>query len=191
MRDFPHDCGMVDTYASCLHNNGLWTCSIVFIVVPVTEYLYMQCELKWIAMPENLVLANNSASLQPVGMHVRCVQLRFWLRCRRGRSVDGRVTLTLDTPGSPPGNSVAQWVSDSRYRHATRVTDTAVTTAAACFHGKFAANSRAKFVHCHIHLWCLVYESVRSAYRTAVMMIGRECQKARHARHLWLNPSLW
>ena len=80
-------------------------------------------------------------------MHAWCAQLRFWVRCRSG--VDTR------RYGLPLSNSdsVAQSVP------------TWATTAVACFHGKFAANWRAKFVHCHVHWWCLLYESVRSTYQ--------------------------
>ena len=58
------------------------------------------------------------------------------------RGVDTRYGLSLS-------NSVAQSVP------------TRSTAAVPCFHGKFVANWRAKFVHCHVHLWCLLYESVR------------------------------
>ena len=46
-------------HTSCFHI--IWTRSID--LVPITEYQYCQCELKWITMPENL--ANNSANLRP------------------------------------------------------------------------------------------------------------------------------
>ena len=71
------------------------------------------------------------------------------------------VALTLDTDCQchwlwmSTGNSVAQSVP------------TWAMAACACFHGKFAANWRAKFVHCHVHWWCLLYESVRSTYQTS------------------------
>ena len=76
-------------------------------------------------------------------MHAWCALLRFWVFCRRG--VDTRYGLSLRL-----NNSVA-WA----------------TTAVACFHGKCAANWRAKFVRCHVHWWCLLYESVRSTYQTS------------------------
>ena len=82
------------------------------------------------------------------------------MRCRRG--VDTRFGLSLS-------NSVAQSVPSR-----------AMATVP-CFHEKFTANWSAKFVHCHVHLWCLLYEGVRSAY--SVTMIGRECQKSGHVRH--------
>ena len=80
-------------------------------------------------------------------MHAWCAQLRFWVRYRSG--VDTRWY------GLPLSNSVS--VAQS--------VPTWATTAVACFHGKFAANWRAKFVHCHVHWWCLLYESVRSTYQ--------------------------
>ena len=117
-------------------------------------------------MPENL--ASNSANLQPVGMHVMHDVHNYV-------SDLAVVGVPLSDTDSDTRQSLSQ--SHSRYRHGSR-------QLLQCFHGKFEANSRAKFVHCHIHLWCLVYESARSAYRRAVMMIRRECQNSEHVRHL-------
>ena len=128
--------------------------------------LNMQCELKWdlkwIAMPDNL--ANNSANLQRVA-RLACLHdvYNYIYDC----AVTVGVPLTVEW----------HWHSTRAVTQSHRQSvPTQVTSSDVCFHGKFAANSRAKFVHCHIHLWCLVYESVRSAYRTAVMMTGRECK---------------
>ena len=109
-------------------------------------------------VPENLAI--NSANLQPVGMQVMLDVHNYVSDCA-----------AVGVPLSDT-ESVAQSVP-TRARRLLQ-----------CFHGKFEANLRAKFVHCHIHLWCLVYESGRSAYRTAVMMIRRECQNSGHVRHL-------
>ena len=58
-------------------------------------------------------------------------------------------------------------LSPWRWHSIRTVTELWATAAVACFHGKFAANWRAKFVHCHVHWWCLLYESVRSTYQTS------------------------
>ena len=143
------------------------------------HWISNECELylKWISsttMPENL--ASNSANLQPVGMHVMHDVHNYVSDC----AVVG-VPLSDTDSVSDTRQSLSQSHSDSRYRHGSR-------RLLQCFHEKFEANSRAKFVHCHINLWCLVYESARSAYRWAVMMIRRECQ---NSERLWLIPSLW
>ena len=59
------------------------------------------------------------------------------------------------------------WVPVTSQSHRPQSVPTWATAAVACFHGKFAANWCAKFVHCLVHWWWLLYESVRSTYQTS------------------------
>ncbi len=132
-------------------DDGMWSCGSYhyhWLSNAVTDFT--ESKVKWITvtdMPENLTNCDRLTSMH--ARYARYAQLRFWVRCRRG------VDTQYASYGLSLSNSVAQSVP------------TWATAAVACFHRKFAANWRAKFVHCHVHWWCLLYESMRSTYQTS------------------------